>query len=323
MRRLTALASTALLLLVTGCGEAGKAPSPKAERMSHSAPYDVRPLLKPKKKYLGVAYEGAGRPDDTGLKTFARLAGKKANLVPIYSEFDDLYPAEKVSSLWAGGALPLVVWEPYKSTLRDIAAGVRDVHVHTFAEAVRALDIPVVLSFGHEMNGHWYPWGTKKATAEEYIAAYRHVHDVFTRVGATNAIWLWSPNVLINNSMRLRPYFPGAAYVDWVGPIGYFEWSNDSRSFEELFGPPIKAMRKFTDLPVLIPETAAPPTVNKPGHIADLYAEIARRDDIIGVVWFNIKKERDWRVNSSRTSLNAFRKAVADPVWSFDPRKAG
>jgi hypothetical protein len=31
---------------------------------------------------------------------------------------------------------------------------------------------------------------------------------------------------------------------------------------------------------------------------------------IRAVVWFNFNKERDWRVNSSATSLNAFRQIV-------------
>ncbi len=318
-RRLTALAAACLLL--TGCTEFDKAPSPGEPKPKPIVPYDVYPLLKPAKKYLGVAYDGAGRTDKP-LKTFEKQIGKRPNLVPLYADFDDEYPVDKVRSLWSSGVLPMIVWEPYKSSLQDIGAGVRDRHITRFAVTARDLGIPIVLNFAHEMNGGWYPWGTKKAQPADFLKAYRHVHDVFTDLGATNVIWVWSPNVLINNSMKLDPYWVGDAYADWVGPIGYFEWSNDSRSFEELFGPPLRAMRRFTRKPVLLPETAAPANANKPAHITDLYREVAARKDIVGVVWFNIKKERDWRVGSDPASLAAFRKAVSRPKFGFDPRSA-
>lgn len=317
MKRLVALAAACALL--TGCTEFSKAPDLDEQRPAPVVPYDVRPLLNPPKDYLGVAYEGAGRKMKP-LDTFTKAVGKAPNLVPVYADFDYDYPADKTRNLWDAGALPLIVWEPYKTSLKDIAAGERDGHITEFAVSVRDRGVPVAISFAHEMNGHWYPWGTKKNGPADYLAAYRRVHDLFTDVGATNVIWIWSPNVLINNSMKLDPYWPGDHYADWVGPIGYFEWSNDSRSFAELFGPPIKAMRRFTDKPVLLPETGAPPGATKPGHITDLYRTVAARKDIIGVVWFNIKKERDWRITSDPASLDAFRKAVSGDRFGFDPR---
>jgi hypothetical protein len=48
--------------------------------------------------------------------------------------------------------------------------------------------------------------------------------------------------------------------------------------------------------------------------------QIARRPDIVGAVWFQFNKERDWRINSDPASLRAFRRAVAAPTFGFDPR---
>lgn len=83
--------------------------------------------------------------------------------------------------------------------------------------------MPVAISFGHEMNGHWYPWGTKDTTAATFVKAWRHIHDLFQEEGATNVVWVWSPNV-VNPvpSVKLEPYWPGDAYVDWVGIVGYW-----------------------------------------------------------------------------------------------------
>ena len=53
------------------------------------------------------------------------------------------------------------------------------------------------------MNGSWFPWseGVNGNRAGEYVAAWRHVHDIFTAVGATNVTWVWCPNVDYNNNL--------------------------------------------------------------------------------------------------------------------------
>ena len=47
------------------------------------------------------------------------------------------------------------------------------------------------------MNGNWFAWmeGVNGNQPGEYVAAWRHVHDIFTAVGATNVSWVWCPNV--------------------------------------------------------------------------------------------------------------------------------
>ena len=42
-------------------------------------------------------------------------------------------------------------------------------------------------------------------------------------LGATNAIWIWSPNVITARpSVDLAPLYPGDDYVDWMGMVGYY-----------------------------------------------------------------------------------------------------
>ena len=56
-----------------------------------------------------------------------------------------------------------------------------------------------------------------------FVAAWRHIHDLFDAAGATNVIWVWNPNI-INPvpGVQLEPLWPGGSYVDWVGMTGYF-----------------------------------------------------------------------------------------------------
>ena len=79
--------------------------------------------------------------------------------------------------------------------LADIANGTYDSYIREFAEAARDWGHPFFLRFDWEMNGDWFPWseGVNGNQPGDYVAAWRHVHDIFTAVGATNATWVWCP----------------------------------------------------------------------------------------------------------------------------------
>ena len=49
-----------------------------------------------------------------------------------------------------------------------------------------------------------------------YVAAYRHIHDIFLAAGATNVIWAWCPNVtdIHGGNKNTMDYYPGDAYVE-------------------------------------------------------------------------------------------------------------
>ena len=93
------------------------------------------------------------------------------------------------------GAVPLVQMDPYGVSLAAIASGQYDGYLSAYAKAVRSYIHPVILSFGHEMNGHWYPWGYMHTSPAVFIAAWRHIVNLFRQRGARNVIWLWTVNI--------------------------------------------------------------------------------------------------------------------------------
>lgn len=283
-------------------------------------PYDIRPLLAPRRKYLGVALDGSPT-QDAPVRDFARDGGKEPNLREYYAKWGDPFLAFNNHAVWDRGQLPFLVWEPFSSTSAQIAAGKDDAYIRDFAGAVRDYNRPLALSFGHEMNGGWYPWGSTKTGAADFARAWRHIHDLFTDEGAANVIWVWSPNV-INPvpTVRLRPYYPGDAYVDWIGVVGYYAHTGPT-TFDTVFGPTLAQIRRFSRKPFLVAETAVQAGTRKPAETADLFRGVAARDDMLGLVWFNIKKEADWRIDSGPASLAAFRRAAADDSFGFDVRK--
>ena len=56
--------------------------------------------------------------------------------------------------------------------------------------------------------------------------------------------------------------------------------------------------------------------INKAAWITESFARMKAAYPWIKMyTWFNIKKELDWRVNSSPQALEAFRTAMADPYF--------
>jgi mannan endo-1,4-beta-mannosidase len=325
--------ATALAALVAGCGafapisqsKPGNDRTAGAEGRT-SAPaavtpsYDMAGLLDPTSgKFLGV--EANGAPDSLApVRTFA-AAARKPNLIGQYIGWNASFDAQAATRAWSYGALYYMAWEPYGTTVAAIAAGRSNAYITKFATAVRALNLPVAISFGHEMNGNWYPWGTSGTTPGEFVAAWRLIHGLFTGVGATNVIWIWNPNDIFPvPQIALQPYWPGNAYVNWVGITGYFS-DDGPQSFANLFGPTMREIRQFTSEPFIIAETSVETGADEVSSMNSLVHGVMRHPGVLGFIWFNYDKAGvDWRVQSRPALQAAFDHDVAG-LPLVDPRK--
>jgi mannan endo-1,4-beta-mannosidase len=203
--------------------------------------------------------------------------------------------------------VPLVQINPGHVLLTAIASGRYDAYLRRFADSVRGYRKQVIVGFGHEPNGWWFPWGWQHASATSFVAAWRHIVALFRAQGVANVTWLWTINIVDARGGIDPPaaWWPGNSYVTWVGIDGYY--AKPSWAFAPLFGPTIKAVRKLTHDPILISETAAA-RADQPGKIADLFAG-TRAYGLLGFVWFNVDKEQSWQVTSS-AAVAAFRRGV-------------
>jgi Glycosyl hydrolase family 26 len=257
--------------------------------------------------YLGVFTPGAPR-SYAGVQAFATATGVRPGVVVYYSGWGEPFQRGFAAAVARRGALPLVQIDPTGISLRAIAAGRYDAYLRSYAAAVKAFRGRVILSFGHEMNAWWYGWGYRHVPPAVFTAAWRHIVTVFRHQGAGNVIWLWTVNVIDHHARILDPdpWWPGGAYVTWVGLDGYY--SKRSWTFAPLFGPTIKAVRRLTLDPILISETAAPATRAQPAKIADLYAGV-RAYGLLGFVWFDAPGHQDWRITAPG-SFAAFRRGA-------------
>ena len=237
--------------------------------------------------YLGVYAKGVPA-SYTPVTAFTRATGANPDIVMYYSGWYVPFPVGFATTAADHGAAPLVQMDPETVSTAAIASGQYDGYLSSYAEAVRAYGHPVILSFGHEMNGDWYPWGYKNTSPRVFVAAWRHIVALFRTLGARNVTWLWTVNIVNDGRsgdiVSPGPWWPGNSYVTWVGIDGYY--LKPSWQFAPLFGPTIAAVRALTGDPILIAETGAVPAAGQSAKISDLFAGI-RSYGLLGFVWFD------------------------------------
>ena len=255
----------------------------------HAAPVGPLPVHLPTtpESYLGV-YTNDSPASYRGVTAFTSATGARPDVVMYYSGWFVPFPTAFATTVASHGAVPLVQMNPSKISLAAIAAGRYDGYLSAYAEAVRAYHHPVIMSFGHEMNGSWYSWGYGHTSPKTFVAAWRHVVTLFRVLGAGNVTWLWTVNVVNNTRVGTIPsparWWPGRSYVNWVGIDGYYLEPN--WQFIPLFGPTIASVRTLTQDPILIAETGATPTAGQPAKIADLVAGV-HLYNLLGFVYFD------------------------------------
>jgi len=234
--------------------------------------------------------------------------------------------------------------DPYiLQPLKAIVDGKYDTYIQEFSAEAREFGKPVLMRFGHEMNGDWYPWGGTRnggATPDKYgdparadgpelfVDAFRYIHNIFKQANATNVLWVWCPNVLMEGKLgeawnEIGNYYPGDDYVDWLCVDGYNWGTSQSwskwQSFDEVFSPTYARLREINpNKPIIIGETASS---DKGGDKAAwstdaLQKVIAAYPQIRAIVWFHINKETDWRMTSSPAVLEAIKQQLAQPGWA-------
>lgn len=277
---------------------------------------------------------GAGT-QESSFTSFANLdameshAGKKASIYVTYRSFywDPDFPTAHMTAIANKGKTPFMTWEPFNPSngvnqpeyqLAKITRGDFDAMVNRWAVQIKAWNRPMYLRFASEMNGDWFPWsvGQNGNTAADYVAAYRHVHDIFKAKGVTNVKWVWNPNTLIGGA-PINNMYPGDAYVDMVGIDGY-NWGTSTswgqwQSPAQVYGPTLAAVRAITSRPIIIGETSsAEAGGNKAQWITEFFSYLKANTDIKAFVWFNLNKETDWRIESSAAAQAAFAAGVSD-----------
>lgn len=257
-----------------------------------------------------------------------------------YGQYGTLGQLEAVSD---SGRIPTITWEPW-SELGDstdmtyspdtIIAGTHDAYIQSWADGLKTYGLPIYLRPMHEMNGQWYPWSAVNNngnTPVEYVAAWKHIVDIFDAAGATNVKWVWSVNNIdYPASNTMEQYWPGSSYVDVMGIDAYncgqtLGW----KTFEELVKPAYDRLAVLdATLPIWVNETGTcEPNANvansagktKGGWLMDIF-NITSMPRLDSIVFFNEPQAHDWRLTTSTSAAAGIRTALSQMAgWTAPP----
>jgi len=189
--------------------------------------------------------------------------------------------------------IPLITMDPPASvTLWDIANGVYDSDLRQNADVAKRFGEPMMVIFAHEFNGSYTPY---YGDPEAYIAAWRHIHDLFAQEGVTNVQWVWSPNYKSDRPddpvSDYNLYYPGDDYVDWIGVSGFnwgearpYAWVDFNYLFHDFL---VDTASRYHKPQIISIFGCADGSGSKVEWIEDAYQAMQQHPNLRAVVWFN------------------------------------
>ncbi|HEV3365364.1 MAG TPA: glycosyl hydrolase [Acidimicrobiia bacterium] len=259
--------------------------------------------------------------EKSAVEELERAIGRTLDIHHNFYTWDEAFPTDVERSDLQDGRIPMISWNGRGVTTRAIAAGRYDDMIEQRARDTKALGQPVLVRWFWEMDGN------KKAewagTPDQYIAAWRHIVQIFRNQGADNVRWVWCPNASAFNDGEAQQFYPGPDFVDWVCGDGY-NWApgragDDYRSFTEIFsGFYLWAAQQ--NKPIMVGEFGV--QERKPGEKADWITatrEAIKTDFPLmkAIVYFSANKDYDWRLTTSDSALESFRQLANDPWFNL------
>lgn len=239
------------------------------------------------------------------------------------------FPSATVAWIRQRGAVPYVrlmmrtfAWKPVNRRpfrLRDMLAGALDEDLRAWGRAARECGTPLIVEYGTEMNGWWFPWNAKysgrgarkygdpqrRDGAERFRDVFRRMVTIMRNEGASNITWVFhvnwddDPHAPWN---RLEEYYPGDDVVDWLAISAYGPQTPMERSADALRDEVDSAYQRLQAVapgkPVIIAEfgaCAGSPAIAPEEWAAPALADLCtgRWARVIGFAWWNENRQND------------------------------
>ena len=254
--------------------------------------FNSNKLIEPSSGIYHSAYPDFGGTEDivtaTRINDFETLVNK--NIVWAYFSnnwYDNIqFPSDAVNTIHSAGKIPFIRMMPRTNfdeggpdpnyTMQKIIDGDFDTALTQWAIDAKNTDIPLLVEFGTEVNGNWFPWNGQYNGAgelsnygdpnipdgpERFRDAYRHIIDICNSNGANNITWFFhvdaysEPNVSWN---EIENYYPGDNYIDWLGVsiYGPQESNEDYQEFSEIMDDIYPSLTNLSNKPIAILEFA-------------------------------------------------------------------
>ncbi|GIF15635.1 glycosyl hydrolase [Actinoplanes teichomyceticus] len=343
MKRST-LRKTVLTLtaLVAGFGAATATPAQAAQAADAGCRTGAKLVPTCGVLWGGAAGGFTSAPRDKALKDWEKASGRTATIFHQYHKGNEPFPTKAEIAMTEDAAHPRVLLENWKiaygSTWAKVAKGEQDKRIDAFAARAKAYGKKFFLALNHEPENDVVARAGSGMQAKDFAAMYRHTIERLRAKGVTNVV-----NVLayMGNEKWMaqswwKDLYPGDDVVDWVGldsyvsvEKGYYHFGDfgdllDRKPKGGALGFYDWATTKHASKPLMIAEWGAYHRVGKRADKSFVYdsvlAELKKRPAIKAIVHFDTKHDdegdRDISIDSTSSSLSAFRKLAANPIFN-------
>ncbi|MCK5737369.1 MAG: hypothetical protein KAH21_12865, partial [Spirochaetaceae bacterium] len=234
-------------------------------------------LVAPDTGMYHSAYPDFGGTEDLvtleRIETFENLAGRKNTWAYFSNNWYNAieFPSNAVETIHSAGMIPFIRMMPRSGfdkggpdpryTMQRIIDGDYNLELIRWAIKASQIPYPLLVEFGTEVNGNWFPWngqyngGGPTDGPERFRDAYRHIINLCNENGANNITWFFhidaysQPNKEWN---RMENYYPGDEYIDWLGVsiYGPQEQRDDFQSFSDILKDIYPALSGLADKPI-------------------------------------------------------------------------
>lgn len=280
------------------------------------------------------AYVGSDSVSD--LTAVEHELGAKVAIASSFRGWGDLFPDTAQQAQAHAGHTLLVAWDLGATRATRFATFYQHRH-----DAYLAREAATARSFGAtfyvrpwaEMNADWVafqptPTGNQAAggTYAQFVRAWRYVVTFFRAHGATNVRWVFNPTTdTYAETTPIAKIWPGAAYVDVLGLDGY-NWGNGGvlrwRSFADIYRTQYARLTALApSLPVWVCEFGSKAANEDDGAAIDphhttaqwyagMFDWLKQAPRVRALVMFDVRKERDWRIQASAGTLEQMQTAA-------------
>jgi hypothetical protein len=284
---------------------------------------------------LGITTE---QPTTQAVQQAESGAKRRFDVVYRFHDIDDVIPTADEKKLVAQGRLlhvsvdarlfsgPRVQWSA-------IAAGQYDAQLLRQAQGIAALRSPVFVTFEHEAD---QADKQIQGTGPEFVAAWRHVRDVYRAAGATNTVWVWVMMGTADSLPRAAKLWPGNDAVDWIGwdvynpsgcrlgdvsPDRYVSFADSARVFYSWLTDNQLSLGIDTTKPMMISETGSvlyADAARTAAWYAAIPGALRTMPQIKSVSLFDHTGNSicDYRLDRSPATRKAINRMVADALFT-------
>jgi hypothetical protein len=317
------IAAVAVLVVVLIPGPSSSQP---ASHPTHavSLPKDRGPAIPARGAYFGawvsptVYAAGKFTQQDRVLAvdSLQKTIKRPLDVVHIYLTQGGQFPTSSDLTFVNQGSALLVSWALNNS--RAIAKGKYDVSIIERAREIKKVGKPVFLEWRWEMDRPNLK--AQVGSPAQYIAAWKHIREVFAQQDVTNVAWVWCPTSKGFTKGTAGAYYPGDSEVDWICADAYPP-AGPLSSFATVAGPFLRWAAQHPSKPVMIGEYGVPAVYSATERAQWLRAAartVAANRQIKALVYFDGPGEGQSTTVLNGGPLQAFAGIAGDSY--FNPR---